>query len=96
MKINIDFFNMNVPFLEICNLLWKRDPIFPDKSFHKLWLLLLVLLSSETAKQYMLKENPCWDWCVHLFCLHCALCQEYRELKNRGFDVSAGKLLIYE
>ncbi|XP_059434079.1 protein PLANT CADMIUM RESISTANCE 1-like [Corylus avellana] len=41
-------------------------------------------------KQYMLEESPCLDCCVHLFCLHCALCQEYRELKNRGFDVPHG------
>ncbi|XP_059435043.1 cell number regulator 2-like [Corylus avellana] len=41
-------------------------------------------------KQYMLVETPCLDCCVHLFCLHCALCQEYRELQHRGFDVSLG------
>ncbi|GLT71074.1 hypothetical protein SLA2020_431160 [Shorea laevis] len=45
---------------------------------------------SKLRRQYMLAEKPCWDCCVHLFCLHCALCQEYRELKNRGFDVSVG------
>jgi hypothetical protein len=41
----------------------------------------------------MLVESPCWDCCVHFFCLRCALCQEYRELKNRGFDVSVGKIM---
>ncbi|XP_059433777.1 protein PLANT CADMIUM RESISTANCE 2-like [Corylus avellana] len=45
---------------------------------------------SKLRRQYMLKESPCWDCCVHFFCFHCALCQEYRELKNRGFDVSVG------
>ncbi|GKV19461.1 hypothetical protein SLEP1_g29722 [Rubroshorea leprosula] len=28
------------------------------------------------------------DCLVHFCCLPCALCQEYRELRNRGFDVS--------
>ncbi|KAK9198917.1 hypothetical protein WN944_014103 [Citrus x changshan-huyou] len=30
--------------------------------------------------------------CVpHFFCECCALCQEYRELKSRGWDPSVGK-----
>ncbi|KAL2518787.1 Protein PLANT CADMIUM RESISTANCE 2 [Abeliophyllum distichum] len=41
-------------------------------------------------KQYMLPENPCADCLVHFCCETCALCQEYRELKNRGFDMSIG------
>ncbi|GMY18247.1 protein PLANT CADMIUM RESISTANCE 11-like isoform X2 [Fagus crenata] len=46
---------------------------------------------SKLRKQYISEEeNCCEDFCVHLFCGHCALCQEYRELQNRGFDVSAG------
>jgi hypothetical protein len=28
---------------------------------------------------------------VHFFCEPCALCQEYRELRNRGFDMGIGK-----
>uniref|UniRef100_A0A0D3CFR3 Uncharacterized protein n=1 Tax=Brassica oleracea var. oleracea TaxID=109376 RepID=A0A0D3CFR3_BRAOL len=36
-------------------------------------------------------------WITHCFCEYCALCQEYRELKNRGLDPSIGKLLtVYE
>ena len=27
---------------------------------------------------------------LHTFCGYCALCQEYRELKGRGFDMQAG------
>ncbi|CAI9776713.1 unnamed protein product [Fraxinus pennsylvanica] len=41
-------------------------------------------------KQYMLSEDPCADCLVHFCCDSCALCQEYRELKNRGFDMSLG------
>ncbi|PAN06699.1 hypothetical protein GQ55_1G276400 [Panicum hallii var. hallii] len=40
--------------------------------------------------QYGLRESPCADCCVHCFCECCALCQEYRELKKRGFDMKLG------
>ncbi|GMY22194.1 protein PLANT CADMIUM RESISTANCE 7-like [Fagus crenata] len=39
---------------------------------------------------YKLPAEPCGDCCVHSFCTACALCQEYRELKNRGLDPSIG------
>ncbi|KAF7062987.1 hypothetical protein CFC21_069525 [Triticum aestivum] len=45
---------------------------------------------SKLREQYGLQEKPCPDCCVHMFCEACALCQEYRELKTRGFDMSAG------
>ncbi|XP_052204344.1 protein PLANT CADMIUM RESISTANCE 2-like isoform X2 [Diospyros lotus] len=45
---------------------------------------------SKLRNQYMLTESPCADCLVHCCCETCALCQEYRELKSRGFDVSAG------
>ena len=41
-------------------------------------------------KAYELAEKPCADCCVHLFCDPCALCQEYRELHNRGFVMDIG------
>ncbi|KAL2906212.1 Cell number regulator 1 [Bienertia sinuspersici] len=40
--------------------------------------------------QYGLEELPCADCLVHFCCEPCALCQEYRELKNRGFDMGIG------
>ncbi|XP_065857688.1 protein PLANT CADMIUM RESISTANCE 3-like [Euphorbia lathyris] len=40
--------------------------------------------------QYLLQETPCNDCLVHCCCESCALCQEYNELKNRGFDMSIG------
>jgi hypothetical protein len=58
MKRNIYFFHMDVLIVEICSLLWKCGPVFPDKSFHKLWLLLLVLLSYETAKTIYVEGEP--------------------------------------
>ncbi|KAH7839917.1 hypothetical protein Vadar_010327 [Vaccinium darrowii] len=43
---------------------------------------------SKLRQQYSLHESPCADCLVHCFCEPCALCQEYRELKNRGVDMS--------
>ncbi|XP_065855522.1 protein PLANT CADMIUM RESISTANCE 2-like [Euphorbia lathyris] len=45
---------------------------------------------AKMRQQLSLKESPCGDCFVHCFCEYCALCQEYRELKNRGFDLSIG------
>ncbi|KAF7851914.1 hypothetical protein BT93_L1628 [Corymbia citriodora subsp. variegata] len=39
---------------------------------------------------HSLQEDPCADCLVHWCCISCALCQEHRELKNRGFDPSIG------
>lgn len=30
------------------------------------------------------------DCCVHLCCESCALCQEYKELETRGFNMAKG------
>ncbi|CAL5396740.1 unnamed protein product [Camellia sinensis] len=45
---------------------------------------------SKMRQQYLLHESPscCRDCLVHCCCEPCALCQECRELKNRGFDLS--------
>ncbi|KAH7516560.1 protein PLANT CADMIUM RESISTANCE 11 [Ziziphus jujuba] len=45
---------------------------------------------SKLRGQYFLEESPCTDCCIHCCCEECALCQEYRELKNHGFDMSIG------
>ncbi|KAK7320059.1 hypothetical protein RJT34_04789 [Clitoria ternatea] len=45
---------------------------------------------TKMRRQYMLKEAPCWDCVVHCCCELCALCQEYRELENHGFDMVVG------
>lgn len=50
---------------------------------------------SKMRQQYMLKKHPCGDCLVHCFCEYCALCQEYRELKTRGYDLPIGKYLNY-
>ncbi|XP_047312510.1 cell number regulator 2-like [Impatiens glandulifera] len=45
---------------------------------------------SKMRGQFFLQETPCTDICIHCWCEPCALCQEYRELQNRGFDPSIG------
>ncbi|CAM8883861.1 unnamed protein product [Rhodiola kirilowii] len=52
--------------------------------------LLSCYYRSKMRRQYMLKDNACGDLCIHFCCESCALCQEYRELKNRGFDMTLG------
>ncbi|KAF8017295.1 hypothetical protein BT93_H2474 [Corymbia citriodora subsp. variegata] len=39
---------------------------------------------------YSIPGNQCRDACLHHWCGPLALCQEYRELKNRGLDPSIG------
>ncbi|KAJ4841914.1 Protein CADMIUM RESISTANCE 2 [Turnera subulata] len=48
------------------------------------------LYRSKMRNQYMLHEKPCNDCLVHCCCEACALCQEYRELQHRGYDMSIG------
>ncbi|XP_059655362.1 protein PLANT CADMIUM RESISTANCE 2-like [Cornus florida] len=45
---------------------------------------------SKMRQQYALHESPCNDCLIHCCCESCALCQEYRELKNRGVDMIIG------
>ncbi|KAF5179036.1 Plant cadmium resistance [Thalictrum thalictroides] len=45
---------------------------------------------SKLRGQYFLEESPCTDCCIHCCCEECSLCQEYRELKHHGFDMSIG------
>ncbi|XP_042487427.1 protein PLANT CADMIUM RESISTANCE 2-like [Macadamia integrifolia] len=45
---------------------------------------------SKMREKYNLEEHACSDFLVHCCCEPCAICQEYRELQSRGFDVSLG------
>ncbi|KAK1387040.1 hypothetical protein POM88_015218 [Heracleum sosnowskyi] len=47
---------------------------------------------SKLRFMYNLPPSPCscGDCVVHACCEPCALCQEYRELKNRGYNMSIG------
>ncbi|KAG8634769.1 hypothetical protein MANES_17G081500v8 [Manihot esculenta] len=43
---------------------------------------------SKLREQYKLSGSCCHDCLVHCCCELCSLCQEYRELQSRGFDMS--------
>ncbi|XP_021910202.1 protein PLANT CADMIUM RESISTANCE 12 [Carica papaya] len=45
---------------------------------------------SRLREHFALPEEPCPDYCTHIFCLPWALSQEHRELKNRDADPSLG------
>ena len=45
---------------------------------------------SKLRAKYGLIEDPAPDWLTHWLFEWCALCQEYRELNNRGLDPSIG------
>ncbi|KAH0880423.1 hypothetical protein HID58_067817, partial [Brassica napus] len=45
---------------------------------------------TKIRRKFGLPESPASDCITHCFCESCALCQEYRELKNRGLDPSIG------
>ncbi|RRT45492.1 hypothetical protein BHE74_00039122 [Ensete ventricosum] len=44
----------------------------------------------QLRKKYNLISSPAQDRTLHLFCPCCSLCQEFRELHNRGLDPSQG------
>lgn len=52
--------------------------------------LLSCTYRTKLRARYGLMETPAPDWIVHCFCECCALCQEYRELQQRGLDPSIG------
>ncbi|KAL8056690.1 hypothetical protein ABFX02_04G135700 [Erythranthe guttata] len=45
---------------------------------------------SKMRAKFELIESPAPDCLIHCFCEYCALCQEYRELTERGIDPSIG------
>ncbi|VAH69353.1 unnamed protein product [Triticum turgidum subsp. durum] len=56
------------------------------------WLYSCTKRTSMRA-QYNFPGSPYMDCLVHLCCERCALCQEYKELENRGFNMSKGKMM---
>jgi len=53
------------------------------------WVYSCIYREKLRAK-FGLPEEPCCDCCVTCCCDPCALCQEYAELKARGFNPSKG------
>lgn len=44
--------------------------------------------------KYNLEEAPCGDCATHFFCHFCAICQEYREIRERGSNPPDMKMAI--
>lgn len=42
----------------------------------------------------MMQEAPCGDFATHFFCHLCAVCQEYREIRERGSNPPDLKMAI--
>ncbi|KAJ0669381.1 putative PLAC8 motif-containing protein [Helianthus annuus] len=87
-----------IPFGQIAEILDKGTT---SSAVHGALYTILLLLTgcqfiyscsyrSKMRQQYMLPEEPCNDCLLHFCCEPCAMCQEYRELKHRGFDMSLG------
>ncbi|RDX76552.1 Protein PLANT CADMIUM RESISTANCE 3, partial [Mucuna pruriens] len=45
---------------------------------------------TKIRRQYGIQGHQCTDFLLSCFCSPCTICQEYRELQARGFDLSAG------
>ncbi|KAI4313952.1 hypothetical protein L6164_026894 [Bauhinia variegata] len=48
------------------------------------------LYRTKLRQRYLLEEKPFNDCFIHCLCELCSLCQEYRELQNRGVEMSLG------
>lgn len=46
--------------------------------------------------KYNLEEAPCGDFVTHLFCHLCAMCQEYREIRERSAGSNSPELNLVE
>ncbi|KAJ8442518.1 hypothetical protein Cgig2_022401 [Carnegiea gigantea] len=49
---------------------------------------------SKLKALYGIEDDCCEDCCTHFWCECCALCQEYRELQHRGYDVALGTYFL--
>ncbi|KAI4374494.1 hypothetical protein MLD38_012481 [Melastoma candidum] len=50
---------------------------------------------SKLRGQFSIPGDQCADFCIHCCCPLCAICQEHRELVNRGLDPSKGNFLPF-
>nr|XP_043630475.1 protein PLANT CADMIUM RESISTANCE 11-like [Erigeron canadensis] len=48
------------------------------------------LYRTKIRRQWHLKGSLLSDYCIHLFCHQCALCQQYRQLEHQGLIVFQG------
>ena len=57
-------------------------------------MTLLWLLPVTTSLLCLMKGEPCEDFVTHCFCHQCALCQEYREIRERSGDSGSPDLKL--
>ncbi|KAI4357595.1 hypothetical protein L6164_001533 [Bauhinia variegata] len=50
----------------------------------------LWIYRNKMRRTFNLEGNDCADCLLSCFCFHLSICQQYRELKARGYDLSAG------
>ncbi|KAJ0429731.1 putative PLAC8 motif-containing protein [Helianthus annuus] len=89
----IDWFNYNVFFGVACGTSGLIYSLLV--AFIGIPCIMSCTYRTKIRSRYNLLETPAPDWVIHLFCEYCALCQEYRELKNRGMDPALGNNNIY-
>ncbi|KAJ4727540.1 Plant cadmium resistance 2 [Melia azedarach] len=87
-----------VTFGQIAEVLDEGNTTCPMGTF--MYLLTMPVLCSQwilgsnyrakLRRNYNLVEAPYTDVISHIFCLWCSLCQEFRELQNRGLDPALG------
>lgn len=87
--------------MEILDYIWLI--LFKHKCFGAMgyqgWIVGFILATfynglyrTKMRRQWNLKGSLSSDYCLHLWCHQCALCQQYRQLEHQGFIVFQGTL----
>lgn len=86
-------------FIELYYIVGSHAACLEATIIHGLLLYLFIAPSiytclnrSKLRRRFKLKGNNFTDCLTHAFCCFCALCQEYRELYNQGYDPAIGNL----
>ncbi|KVH91894.1 Uncharacterized protein family Cys-rich [Cynara cardunculus var. scolymus] len=90
---------VQVGFMEIVDFIWFilfKDRCIGSMSYQG-WIIGFILATfynglyrTKLRRQWNLKGSLTSDYCLHLFCHQCALCQQYRQLEHQGFIVFQG------
>ncbi|KAL7596903.1 hypothetical protein Lser_V15G30444 [Lactuca serriola] len=90
---------VQIGFMEILDYIWLI--LFKHKCFGAMgyqgWIVGFILATfynglyrTKMRRQWNLKGSLSSDYCLHLWCHQCALCQQYRQLEHQGFIVFQG------
>lgn len=95
---------IHVGFMELVDLIWSilfRRQCFGSVGYEGCIIGFLLatfyngLYRTKMRRQWRLKGSLSSDYCLHLFCHPCALCQQYRQLEHQGFIVIQGTLSAF-